>query len=135
MAMFVRKNKESKWQEFLRLCADVKEKRRDITATREKITVSCQRMNYDAERPTGCFVRYNTVAFPWWTESHPAKDVEFVSVCPKIGEYGLCHGDDDECPMFADYVHYCWAMSDLEHLKEMRRDSLRDLFRIQRKGR
>ena len=135
MAMFVRKNKESKWQEFLRLCADVKEKRRDIRATRQKITVFCQKMDYNTERPTGCFVRYNTVAFPWWTESHPAKDVEFVSVCPKIGEYGLCHGDDDECPMFADYVHYCWAMSDLEHLKEMRRDSLRDLFRIQRKGR
>ncbi len=132
MAMFVT-NHKSKWQRFVKSCADVREKRRDIRETRKKITVCCQRIDYDMERPTGCFVCYNTVAFPWWTKSHPAKDTEFVSVCPKIEQYGLCY--DYDCPMIEDRVHYCWAVSDLEHLKEIRRDSLRGLFKIQKKER
>ena len=133
MAMFVRQNRKSKWRKFCKANADVREKRRDIRETRKKITVFCQRMDYDTERPNGCFVHYNTVAFPWWTKSHPAKDMEFVSVCPRIGKYGLC--DEEECSMFADHVHYCWAISDLEHLKEVRRNSLRSFLGIQRKGR
>ena len=120
----------SKWRDA---CADVRLARRNVKTAREKITVCRQRLDYDAERPNACFVKYNTVAFPWISKSHPAEDTEFISVCSHIGKDGFCNTDgSDRCQMLQNRIDYEWAAKDLESVLATRRERFRAIFGLQK---
>ncbi|MBQ6027383.1 MAG: hypothetical protein IJL21_02425 [Alphaproteobacteria bacterium] len=114
-------------------CADVRLARRNVKMAREKITVCRQRLDYDAERPNACLVKYNTVAFPWVSKSHPAEDTEFISVCSHIGNDGLCNTDEsDRCQMLQNRIDYELAVEDLESVLAIRRERFRGMFGLQK---
>ena len=120
----------SRWRDA---CADVRLARRNVKMAREKITVCRQRLDYDAERPNACFVKYNTVAFPWISKSHPAEDTEFVSVCSHIGNDGLCNTDgSDRCQMLQNRIDYECAAKDLESVLAARRERFREMLGLQK---
>ena len=129
MAMKVKKQIKSKWRAFCEACGDVRLARKNVKTEREKITVCRQRLDYDAERPIACFVKYSTVAFPWFSESHPAEDTEFVSVCSHVGNDGLCDTDgNDRCQMLKNRTDYELAVQDLESVLATRRECFCALF-------
>ena len=120
----------SKWRDA---CADVRLARRNVKIAREKITVCRQRLDYDAERPNACFVKYSTVAFPWVSKSHPAEDTEFISVCSHIGKDGFCNTDgSDICQMLQKRIDYEWAVEDLESVLATRRERFREMLGLQK---
>ena len=114
-------------------CADVRLARRNVKKAREKITVCKQRLDYDAERPNACFVKYNTVAFPWVSKSHPAEDTEFVSVCSHIGNDGICSTDgSDRCQMLQNRIDYEWVVEDLKSALATRSNYFRAMLGLQK---
>ena len=130
MAMFVRKGK---WQEWQNLCADVRAARDALNGAMAGITIQCKEYNLDKPNPgTICINRFDCVRADTLS-ADVLDDNGAVKFCEKFDCHHLCENND--CPNQESNWDAVAAQFAYDAARRARRDFLRGLFRIQRKGR
>ncbi len=132
MAMFVKKTNESKLQEFMRLCANVRATRKALSDAEAEIT--CQRKEYNLDGANSgkvCINRFAGVRAKRLS-AHLLDDNGLVEFCDKYDCHHLC--EDNDCA----YEELNWdavaAQIAYDATCQERRDFVRGFFGISKKG-
>ena len=132
MAMFVKKTNKSKLQEFMRLCADVRDARKALDDAKAKITVQRKEYNLDgANSGKVCINRFAGVRAKSLS-AHLLDDNGLVEFCDKYDCHHLCENNDcayEELNWDAVAAQFAYDAAIRE-----RCDFVRGFFGISRKG-
>ena len=132
MAMKVKKTNKSKLQEFMRLCANVRDARKALSDAKAEITVRCKEYNLDrANSGKVCINRFAGVGAKSLS-AHLLDDNGLVEFCDKYDCHHLC--ENNNCA----YEELNWdavaAQIAYDAAIQERCDFVRVFFGISKKG-